>query len=246
MDITNKIPAINRITNRYNEDCINAVNNYFLACRNNKKSTMWAVRMYTSLNLFMWHLDAFEKDQDPNIEFAEKFNKSAELISSAGSKNFFNDVFVSNHNNDDDFETQVSGLFSDIWVDMSDDIYFDINGRELQRSRVDDKKDRGDKDSKGDDKKSKKKNCFYLEYPLSIEFADDTVVEVADRKEHCNVLKTWHKANPNVKERAQFVFPIGVYWVEKDSKTMYTISNQDEMRELHGKCKDSKESDRKN
>ena len=130
--------------------------------------------------------------------------------------------------------------------DKSDDIYFDINGRELQRSGVDDKKDRGDKDSKGDDKKSKKKNCFYLEYPLSIEFADDTVVEVADRKEHCNVLKTWHKANPNVKERAQFVFPIGVYWVEKDSKTIYTISNQDEMRELHGKCKESKDSDRKN
>jgi ubiquinone/menaquinone biosynthesis C-methylase UbiE len=125
MDLTNKIPAINRISNRYNEDCINAVNNYFLACRNNKQSSMWAVRMYTSLNLFLWHLDAFAKDEDPNIEFVEKFNKSAELISSAGSKNLFNNAFVSKNNHHDDFETQVSGLFSDIWVDMSDDIYFD-------------------------------------------------------------------------------------------------------------------------
>tara|TARA_B100001079_G_scaffold270516_2_gene285095 strand:- start:10 stop:672 length:663 start_codon:yes stop_codon:yes gene_type:complete len=130
--------------------------------------------------------------------------------------------------------------------DKSDDIYFDINGRELQRSNGDDKKKRGDKDSKGDDKKSKKKNCFYLEYPVSIKFSDNSVVEVADKKEHCEALKTWHKANPTVKERAQFVFPINIYWVEKDSKTVYTISNHDEMRELHGKCKGSKESDKKN
>ena len=79
-----------------------------------------------------------------------------------------------------------------------------------------------------------------------IKFSDNLVVEVADKKEHCEALKTWHKANPTVKERAQFVFPINIYWVEKDSKTMYTISNHDEMRELHGKCKDSKDSDRKN
>tara|TARA_B100001093_G_scaffold213175_1_gene204514 strand:+ start:5886 stop:6575 length:690 start_codon:yes stop_codon:yes gene_type:complete len=136
--------------------------------------------------------------------------------------------------------------------DKSDDIYFDINGRELQRSRGDDKDDkgekdddRGDKDDKGDDKKSKKKNCFYLEYPVSIKFPDDSVVEVADRKEHSEALRTWHKENPDVKERAQFIFPINIYWIEKDTKTSYTISSHEEMREVHGKCKESKDSDRK-
>ena len=135
----------------------------------------------------------------------------------------------------------------------SDDIYFDINGRELQRSRGDDKDDkgdkdddRGDKDDKGDDKKSKKKNCFYLEYPVSIKLPDDSVVEVADRKEHSEALRTWHKENPDVKERAQFIFPINIYWIEKDTKTSYTISSHEEMREVHGKCKESKDSDRKN
>jgi len=125
MDITNIIPAIDRIKERYNINCVNAVNNYLSACRKNNQSSMWAVRMFTSVNLFMWHLEAFSKDEDPNLEFSDKFNKSAKLISEAGSNNLFNNFFSAENKQNEDFETKVSGLFSNIWVDMTDDIYFD-------------------------------------------------------------------------------------------------------------------------
>jgi len=125
MKLTNTIPAINRIKDRYNSGCIKAVNNYLMACRNNNKNSMWAVRMYTSLNLFLWHLDAFLKDKDPKPEFIEKFEKSAKIISETGNDNLFNNTFGEEKTQNEDFESKVSGLFSDIWVNMSDDIYFD-------------------------------------------------------------------------------------------------------------------------
>lgn len=129
--------------------------------------------------------------------------------------------------------------------EKSDDLYFDINGRELERSKGDDKK-RDDGKGDKDDKKDRKKNCFYLKYPVSLEFPDGSIIEVADRKEHCESLKKWHKENPTVKERAKFVFPIDIYWVSKDGKQEHTISSHEELRELHQKCKGSKEDDKRN
>ncbi len=131
--------------------------------------------------------------------------------------------------------------------DKSDDLYFDLNGRELQRSQGDSKgDDKKRDDGKGDkdDKKDNKKNCFYLKYPVSLEFPDGSIVEVADRKEHCESLKKWHKENPNVKDRAKFVFPIDIYWVSKDDKQEYTISSHEELKELHQKCKESNDKKR--
>ena len=80
METMNKIPAVNRIKDRYDLDCIKAVNNYLIACRKNNKSSMWSVRMYTSLNLFLWHLDAFAKNKDPKIEFIEKFERCTKSL----------------------------------------------------------------------------------------------------------------------------------------------------------------------
>ena len=126
--------------------------------------------------------------------------------------------------------------------DKSGDLYFDINGRELQRSKGDDK---SRDDGKGKESKGKKKNCFYLGYPVTLQFPDGTEVEVSDKKSHCEALKEWHKANPKTKRRATFVFPIDIYWVsKKDEKTKYTISSHEEMREVHSKCKSSKDKDK--
>ena len=146
------------------------------------------------------------------------------------------------------YEVKIRTLDFFFMGDKAGELYFDINGRKLERSRgdKDDKGDKGDRDDKDADKKGKKKNCFYLEYPVSVKFPDDSVIEVADRKEHSEALRTWHKENPDVKERAQFIFPINIYWIEKDTKARYTISSHEEMREVHGKCKESKDSDRKN
>ena len=142
----------------------------------------------------------------------------------------------------------------------SDDIFFDLSGRELFRTegynKSDDKKDddgkdddgkddKSDKDGKKDRKKDRKKNCFYLEYPVSLELPDGSTIKVNDKKEAIESLKKWYNQNPDVKEKANLVFPVSIYWVEKKEKTKYDVESEIEMKELFAKCKGSKDKEKK-
>ena len=142
----------------------------------------------------------------------------------------------------------------------SDDIFFDLSGRELFRTegynKNDDKKDddgkdddgkddKSDKDGKKDGKKDRKKNCFYLEYPVSLELPDSSTIKVNDKKEAIESLKKWYNQNPDVKEKANLVFPVSIYWVEKKEKTKYDVESEIEMKELFAKCKGSKDKEKK-
>lgn len=142
----------------------------------------------------------------------------------------------------------------------SDDIFFDLSGRELFRTegynKSDDKKDddgkdddgkddKSDKDGKKDGKKDRKKNCFYLEYPVSLELPDSSTIKVNDKKEAIESLKKWYNQNPDVKEKANLVFPVSIYWVEKKEKTKYDVESEIEMKELFAKCKGSKDKEKK-
>ena len=142
----------------------------------------------------------------------------------------------------------------------SDDIFFDLSGRELFRTegynKNDDKKDddgkdddgkddKSDKDGKKDGKKDRKKNCFYLEYPVSLELPDGSTIKVNDKKEAMESLKKWYNQNPDVKEKANLVFPVSIYWVEKKEKTKYDVESEIEMKELFAKCKGSKDKEKK-
>lgn len=133
----------------------------------------------------------------------------------------------------------------------SDDIFFNLSGRELFRTegykKSDDKKDdKSDKDGKKNGKKDRKKNCFYLEYPVSLELPNGSTIKVNDKTEAIESLKKWYKENPNVKEKASLVFPVSVYWVEKEEKTKYDVESEIEMKELFTKCKGSKDKEKKN
>ena len=142
----------------------------------------------------------------------------------------------------------------------SDDIFFDLSGRELFRTegynKSDDKKDddgkdddgkddKSDKDGKKDGKKDRKKNCFYLEYPVSLELPDSSIIKVNDKKEAMESLKKWYNQNPDVKGKANLVFPVSIYWVEKKEKTKYDVESEIEMKELFAKCKGSKDKEKK-
>ena len=76
----------------------------------------------------------------------------------------------------------------------SDDIFFNLSGRELFRTegykKSDDKKDdKSDKDGKKNGKKDRKKNCFYLEYPVSLELPNGSTIKVNDKKEAIESLR---------------------------------------------------------
>ena len=135
----------------------------------------------------------------------------------------------------------------------SDDIFFDLTGRELFRSegynkndgKKDDKSDKSDKDGKKDGNKDRKKNCFFLEYPISLELPDGSTIEVNDKKEAIESLKKWFNQNPDVKAKAGLVFPVSIYWVENKEKTKYYVESEIEMKELFAKCKGSKDKEEK-
>ncbi len=104
-----------------------AAQRYLQAAGNLTDRSGWSLKMFTSLNLFLWHLDAFASADDPVPAFITAFDSATALLKLAG------DTVCGGHFpevppatvDESGFENQVSGLFSDIWVSMTDDIYFD-------------------------------------------------------------------------------------------------------------------------
>lgn len=113
---------------RIDPACKKAADRYLAASRALKDRAWWGLRMSTALRIFYWHLEAFEGDFDPRPQFIDVFNRSAELLENAerlasGANPFPADAPSSPVA--DGFESWISGLFSDVWVGLTDDIYFD-------------------------------------------------------------------------------------------------------------------------
>jgi SAM-dependent methyltransferase len=105
-----------------------AAQNFLNANDSLDDKSYWPVRMFTASNLFLWHLEAFAKDEDPVQLFADEFNRAAELLNSIKGSGICRNQFPSKATDllsEDRFEDTVSGLFSDVWVGMTDEDYFD-------------------------------------------------------------------------------------------------------------------------
>jgi len=50
--------------------------------------------------------------------------------------------------------------------------------------------------------------CLELTYPISYKLPDGTSIEGNSREEISSALKSWHAANPEIKERATMQFPV--------------------------------------
>ena len=103
------------------------------------------------------------------------------------------------------------------------DVYFDLNGRKLERSR-----DKGKKRSKA---------CFKLKYPINLGFPDGSELEVNDRKEHGEAIKKWHSANRDSKKRVKILYPFTVLLYDKDKNVVeIQVSSDDDFKALKEKC----------
>lgn len=90
--------------------------------------SLWPLRMSVALNVFLWHLDGFAQDGDPVPPFAERFNSAADLLESAVSSGLVLGQFPAlppESSGQEELEEQVSGLFGEVWLAMTDDVYFD-------------------------------------------------------------------------------------------------------------------------
>ncbi len=119
----------------------------------------------------------------------------------------------------------------------SGDVFFDTDGRKLERSKDFDKKD----------KNKITKPCFKLKYPLTLELPDGKTVEVENRKEHCEVVKTYHSKSKSSRKEIKILFPVTVTFYD-DNKNLIekVMDNEKELQELKETCEQKDTKERKN
>lgn len=129
-----------------------AADRYLAAARALEDRSAWPLLMFTTLNLFLWHLDGFAGDDDPVPSFSKAFDDAAKVLEDANRHSFLANSFPFEDSQALDagaFEEEVSGLFSDVWVNMTDDIYFDqsyeFTKERLEKNGYDPEKVFGDK-----------------------------------------------------------------------------------------------------
>jgi ubiquinone/menaquinone biosynthesis C-methylase UbiE len=133
-----------RSDSRLDPECQAAADAYLAASRALSDRSWWGLRMTTALRIFYWHLDAFEGSEDPRPQFIKVFTQAAHVLKTAATIGAGSDHFSPTDETAPglvDFESRISRLFSDVWVGLSDEIYFDqsyqFTKERLERNGVD-------------------------------------------------------------------------------------------------------------
>ncbi len=107
------------------------------------------------------------------------------------------------------------------------EVYFNVEGRKLNPNDWG-KRGRGFGVGKKEDWE-----CFTLEFPVSFNMPDGSLVTVeADDEENWAEIKTWYETNQDSEERPTMQFPIGILFDEES----LVIENQEEMRSAYQEC----------
>ncbi len=107
------------------------------------------------------------------------------------------------------------------------DVYFNVEGRKLNPNDWG-KRGRGVGVGKKEDWE-----CFTLEFPVSFNMPDGSLVTVeADDEENWAEIKTWYETNQDSEERPTMQFPVGILFDEES----LIIENQEEMRSAYQEC----------
>lgn len=106
--------------------------------------SVWPIKISIATNLWLWHLDAFATKEDPVPLFVAAFDRATHLLEIIQTSGVIGGHFCGPPVAGLDpanFEQRVSGLFSDVWVDMTDDIYFEetyaFTKERLQKNGID-------------------------------------------------------------------------------------------------------------
>ena len=107
------------------------------------------------------------------------------------------------------------------------DVYFNVEGRKLNPNDWG-KRGRGFGVGKKEDWE-----CFTLEFPVSFNMPDGSLVTVeADDEENWAEIKIWYETNQDSEERPTMQFPVGILFDEES----LVIENQEEMRSAYQEC----------
>ena len=84
-----------------------------------------------------------------------------------------------------------------------------------------------------DDRPDRKRPCFKIVYPLTIEFPGGRTTQVASQKEFNKAVRRWKAANPTSDERPVIVYPIEI---EFRDGTTRTINSKEELKAAKAAC----------
>ncbi|MDA8707427.1 hypothetical protein N9L97_03815 [Cyclobacteriaceae bacterium] len=84
----------------------------------------------------------------------------------------------------------------------------------------------------GKDRDGKRGDCFEIVYPFTLMMPDSTLI-ILESEEDRAVVKSWHEANPEVKERGTFVFPISL---EYPDGVKVEIDTKEDFEEIKKDC----------
>jgi len=128
----------------WNEEAVEATRRFQEASAKLVDRSFWPLKIFATVNLFLWHLEAFAKSEDPVPLFIEAFDRATGLLKSALESGVCINNFPftnSQEIKESEFEKTVSGTFSDIWVGLTDDIYFDqsynFTNQRLKKNGID-------------------------------------------------------------------------------------------------------------
>ena len=114
------------------------------------------------------------------------------------------------------------------------DVYFNVEGRKLNPNDWG-KRGRGFGVGKKEDWE-----CFTLEFPVSFNMPDGSLVTVeADDEESWAEITTWYETNQDSEERPTMQFPVGILFDEES----LVIENQEEMRSAYQECYPKRDGD---
>ena len=84
----------------------------------------------------------------------------------------------------------------------------------------------------GKDRDGKRGDCFEIVYPFTLMMPDSTLI-ILESEEDRAAVKSWHEANPEVKERGTFVFPISL---EYPDGVKVEIDTKEDFKEIKKDC----------
>lgn len=136
------IKPVRASPSNFDLSCVAAADRFVAANRALNDRSAWGLRMFTTLNLFLWHLKEFPRADDPRFGFVSACDEATRVLETSrdllARVKEYPPLSVAERV---PFEDAVSGLFSDIWIDMTDDIYFEetyrFTAERLKKNNID-------------------------------------------------------------------------------------------------------------
>ncbi|MFT4566093.1 MAG: hypothetical protein ACI9FN_001047 [Saprospiraceae bacterium] len=80
------------------------------------------------------------------------------------------------------------------------------------------------------------RNCFHLVFPVSIEFADESVLTAETKVALKTALRAWKAANPDGGERPTLVYPITI---EYEDETTEEVASKEDLQAIKEACREA-------